>query len=223
MYKHPDYENSGDFDTVVQVLNELFTPFFELFYRPIEPEDYKRLIDKPMSSITRFDVKKADEQMAALEEEIKTVKRNLRQLTEYAISLVRTTTKRMTLINDEPGSKLIILTNPLYRLSKLELLKGKSQTEEILEQSLTEIIDVKGIKAQGNRLSFHNIRKIELITPEEDLTLKKEKAANEAIPKLTERGKSDDPENVRHPRIKERYRSDIKLEINQSGDIQIAD
>lgn len=85
MYKHPDYENSGDFETVVQVLTQLFTPFFEQFYREILPEDYKKLIDKPMSSITRFDVKKADEQMATLEEEIKKVRHHLRHLTDYAI------------------------------------------------------------------------------------------------------------------------------------------
>src|SRR5690606_17716828 len=85
MYKHPDYENAGDFETVVQVLNTLFTPFFDQFYRAIVAEDYKKLIDKPMSSITRFDVKKADEQMKALEDEIKEVKKNLRHLTEYAI------------------------------------------------------------------------------------------------------------------------------------------
>jgi len=86
MYKHPDYENAGDFETVVQVLNTLFTPFFDQFYREIIAEDYKKLIDKPMSSITRFDIKKADEQMKALEDEIKEVKKNLRHLTEYAIA-----------------------------------------------------------------------------------------------------------------------------------------
>jgi len=86
MYKHSDYENSGDFETVVQVLTRLFTPFFDQFYREILPEDYKKLIEKPMSSITRFDVKKADEQMAALEEEIKKVKHHLRHLTDYAIA-----------------------------------------------------------------------------------------------------------------------------------------
>jgi len=85
MYKHPDYENAGDFETVVEVLNCLFEPFFPQFYREITPEDYKRLIDKPMSSITRFDVKKADEQMKALEEDIKGVRKHLRNLTEYAI------------------------------------------------------------------------------------------------------------------------------------------
>ncbi|MGE8301691.1 MULTISPECIES: DNA gyrase/topoisomerase IV subunit A [Sphingobacterium] len=86
MYKHPDYENAGDFEVVVQVLNRLFEPFFDQFYREIRPEDYKKLIDKPMSSITRFDVKKADEMTKTLENEIKEVKRHLRQLTEYAIA-----------------------------------------------------------------------------------------------------------------------------------------
>ncbi len=86
MYKHPEYENAGNFETVVSVLSGLFEPFFVQFYRPIEAEDYKRLIDKPMSSITRFDLKKADEQMRQLEEQMKEVKRHLRQLTDYAIA-----------------------------------------------------------------------------------------------------------------------------------------
>src|SRR5690606_39692353 len=47
---------------------------------------YKKLIDKPMSSITRFDAKKADEQMKALENEIKEVKHHLKHLTDYAIA-----------------------------------------------------------------------------------------------------------------------------------------
>jgi topoisomerase-4 subunit A len=85
MYKHPEYENSTNFDEVVIVLHQLFDPFKSSLYREILPEDFKRLIDKPMSSITRFDVKKADEQMAALEKEITQVKKNLRHLTEFAI------------------------------------------------------------------------------------------------------------------------------------------
>ncbi len=86
MYKHPDYEGSGNFEGVVEVLNNLFLPFFPQFYREILPDDYKRLIDKPMSSITRFDVKKADEQMKALEGEIKEVKHHLKHLNDYAIA-----------------------------------------------------------------------------------------------------------------------------------------
>jgi topoisomerase-4 subunit A len=85
MYKHPEYENSSNFEEVVKVLHQLFEPFKPSLYREILPEDFKRLIDKPMSSITRFDVKKADEQMAALEKEITQVKKNLKNLTDFAI------------------------------------------------------------------------------------------------------------------------------------------
>ena len=85
MYKNPEYENSGNFDTVLVVLTRLFEPFFQQLYREILPEDYKKLIDKPMSSITRFDVKKADEQMKALENEIKEVNKQLKHLTDYTI------------------------------------------------------------------------------------------------------------------------------------------
>ncbi|MES2060372.1 MAG: DNA gyrase/topoisomerase IV subunit A [Bacteroidota bacterium] len=86
MYKHPDYEQSSDFEGVLVVLNRLFEPFFPQFYRTILPEDYKKLIDKPMSSITRFDVKKTDEQIKALEAEIKVVKNHLKHLTDYTIA-----------------------------------------------------------------------------------------------------------------------------------------
>jgi topoisomerase-4 subunit A len=86
MYKHPDYETSSNFEMVLEVLNRLFEPFFTQFYRTIVPEDYKRLIDRPMSSITRFDVKKTDEQIKALENEIKEVKHHLKHLTEYTIA-----------------------------------------------------------------------------------------------------------------------------------------
>ena len=86
MYKHPDYESSGNFEMVLEVLNRLFEPFFPQFYREILPEDYKKLIDKPMSSITRFDVKKTDEQIKSLEAEIKEVKYHLKHLTDYTIA-----------------------------------------------------------------------------------------------------------------------------------------
>jgi len=86
MYKNPAYETSVNFEHVVEVLNTLFEPFFKQFYREILPEDYKKLIDKPMSSITRFDVKKADEQMKNLENEIKEVNHHLKHLNDYAIA-----------------------------------------------------------------------------------------------------------------------------------------
>ncbi len=86
MYKNAKFEQAGSFDNVVEVLNGLFEPFYTLFYRAIEAEDYKRLIDKPMSSITRYDVKKADELMKSLEEGMKEVRNHLKHLNDYAIA-----------------------------------------------------------------------------------------------------------------------------------------
>ncbi len=86
MYKHPEYENSGDLQKCYEVLNTLFTPFFDLFYREITNEDYKRLIDKPLSSITRFDTSKVDAQIQDLSDQIEKVDYNLDNLTDYAIS-----------------------------------------------------------------------------------------------------------------------------------------
>ncbi len=86
MYKHPSYENSGNFELICQALDTLFEPFFPVFSRPIEADDYKRLIERPMSSITRFDVKKADDLMAQLQSEIKEIEFHLANLIEYAIA-----------------------------------------------------------------------------------------------------------------------------------------
>lgn len=86
MYKNPEYEGSNNFDAVVEVLNKLFSPFISQLYREILPEDYKKLIDKPMSSITRFDLKKSDEQLISLENEIKEVNKYLKHLTDYTIA-----------------------------------------------------------------------------------------------------------------------------------------
>ncbi|MDX2195092.1 MAG: DNA gyrase/topoisomerase IV subunit A [Cytophagales bacterium] len=85
MYKNEKYENAGNFENCCEVLNQLFTPYFHKFYRTITPEDYRKLIDKPLSSITRFDVKKADEEMKRLADEIKQVEHHLQNIIAYAI------------------------------------------------------------------------------------------------------------------------------------------
>ncbi|WP_425391572.1 DNA gyrase/topoisomerase IV subunit A [Ekhidna sp.] len=85
MYKNPEYENSGDLQKCYEVLNTLFTPFFDQFYREITNEDYKKLIDKPLSSITRFDTSKVEAQIRELQEKIEKVDYNLDNLTEFAI------------------------------------------------------------------------------------------------------------------------------------------
>jgi topoisomerase-4 subunit A len=94
MYKNKEYENAGDAEHTYEVLNKLFKPFLKKFYRKIENEDYAKLIAKPLSSITRFDTKKADEHTKELQDAIKAVDHNLENLTDFAISYFDTLLKK---------------------------------------------------------------------------------------------------------------------------------
>ena len=70
--------------------------------------------------------------------------------------------KKFNLISEENGSKFLYLTsNPLANLT-VDVLKGKTQIPETLEILLAEFIDLKGIKANGNRLSQHEVKDIRI-------------------------------------------------------------
>ncbi len=71
--------------------------------------------------------------------------------------------KKMSIISEEANSKLMIVTSHLEPIVELEILKGKAQTSDNLQLNLTEIIDVKGMKAIGNKLSQHQIKNISLV------------------------------------------------------------
>ncbi|MNE39831.1 DNA topoisomerase IV subunit A [compost metagenome] len=135
--------------------------------------------------------------------------------------------KRISFINEEPGSKLVLMSNAAEPTVKLDILKGKSQTEETLEQPLTEIIDIKGIKAQGNRLSFHTVKSVTLITADEDLSEKgKEKAEVASEGGETKSGETKSSaatDEISADATKDKKEDDIKLEITNPDDIQIDD
>lgn len=86
MYKMKEYEEAGSNEKTFEILHILFKPYLKQFYRPIENDDFARLVAKPLSSITRVDIKKEDEKMKELAEEIKNVDYNLDNLTEFTIN-----------------------------------------------------------------------------------------------------------------------------------------
>jgi topoisomerase-4 subunit A len=47
--------------------------------------------------------------------------------------------------------------------------KGKSKTPETLVQDLAGLIDVKGLKANGNRLSQHEVKQVTLVDAEPEI------------------------------------------------------
>ncbi|MCO4292501.1 DNA gyrase/topoisomerase IV subunit A [Solitalea sp. MAHUQ-68] len=161
MYKHPEYESSGTFDVVVGVLNKLFAPFFSQFYREILPEDYKKLIDKPMSSITRFDVKKADEQMKTLQEEIDEVNHHLAHLIDYAIDYFERLRakygkgrERKTELRtfDTVQAAQVALANVKLYVNKEEGFVGTSLKKDEYVCDCSDIDDIIAFRADGKFL-----------------------------------------------------------------------
>jgi len=70
-------------------------------------------------------------------------------------------------ISDENGSKLTFISGAVQPLAKIDQLKGKTQTPETIEVNLADLIDVKGMKAMGNRISQHTVQSVVPIASEE--------------------------------------------------------
>jgi topoisomerase-4 subunit A len=71
--------------------------------------------------------------------------------------------KQTSIISDEGGSKLVFISSAAQVMVKVDLLKGKTETPESTELDLSTLIDVKGMKAMGNRISQHPVKSVELL------------------------------------------------------------
>jgi topoisomerase-4 subunit A len=76
--------------------------------------------------------------------------------------------KQTAIISDESGSKLVLISGAKQPVVKVDQLKGKTEVPETIEINLADLIDVKGMKAMGNRLSAHVVKKVELISEHDD-------------------------------------------------------
>ncbi len=77
-----------------------------------------------------------------------------------------TTDKKFVFISEARGSKLVLVsTHPAPEL-EVEFIRGKGRDKEKEIQEVNGLIDVKGWKAAGNKLSPYQVKKIKLIEPE---------------------------------------------------------
>jgi len=59
--------------------------FKDRLRRPITSAEIRKLVEKPVRKISRFDIKKAEEHIKSLDQEMERVRHNLEHLTQYAI------------------------------------------------------------------------------------------------------------------------------------------
>lgn len=84
MYKHPDVEKAETMEAVITLLHSLFEPYRPHLLRELTDDDMLRLWEIRMKRILSFNVKKADEHIAALQSDIDKIRSDLSAMTEYA-------------------------------------------------------------------------------------------------------------------------------------------
>ncbi|MGZ3891599.1 MAG: DNA gyrase/topoisomerase IV subunit A, partial [Mucilaginibacter sp.] len=87
--------------------------------------------------------------------------------------------RQTSIISDENGSKLIFISGAQQPVVTVDQLKGKTEIPETVELNLSELIDIKGMKAMGNRLSQHTVKSVTLVAEAEPEVLEEGPAIDE--------------------------------------------
>ena len=81
-----DIEEAETWEDVIARIDKGLKPYKKLFRREITEEDITKLTEIKIKRISKFDSFKANEQIKAIEEELKNVAHHLEHLTDYAIA-----------------------------------------------------------------------------------------------------------------------------------------
>ena len=105
---------------------------------------------------------------------------------------IETTTndKEFGFISEGIGSRLEYVTTSDTAEVEVELVKGKGKDKETEVVNLEDIIDVKGWKALGNRLSQHKVVKVKPVEDPEDSGLEEGDDENELVESPSPKGKT---------------------------------
>ncbi len=85
IYKELEQKHAT-WDAVIEAIDKAFTPFKKKLNRAIEREDILKLTEKPVRRIYRLDINELNEQIKAIEADMKQVKFDLENLTDFAVS-----------------------------------------------------------------------------------------------------------------------------------------
>ncbi|MEM9444562.1 MAG: DNA topoisomerase IV subunit A [Verrucomicrobiota bacterium] len=82
-------ENCTTYAAVQKAVLQGLKPFTQKFKRPVTENDIEMLLDLRIKRISKFDLEKNKDDMARIVNEIKQVRKNLRQLVKYAIAYLQ--------------------------------------------------------------------------------------------------------------------------------------
>ena len=86
IYKEKGFEESASMDEAVEFIDKCLEPFKPSLIRPVEKEDILKLMEIKMARILKFSVKKAEDNIAALNDKLKELKYNIEHIREFTIN-----------------------------------------------------------------------------------------------------------------------------------------
>lgn len=87
-------EECETWEEVIETIDKGLKPYKKLFRREITTEDIVRLTEIKIKRISKYDGFKADEEMKAIEEELKRVAHDLKHLTEFTVAFFQNLIKK---------------------------------------------------------------------------------------------------------------------------------
>ncbi len=85
IYKIMENDRSKSWDDQVKQMERAFDPYRDQFKKEITRDDILKLCEKPVRKISKFDIKKAIEELENIEMNIDEVRNHLAHLTDYAV------------------------------------------------------------------------------------------------------------------------------------------
>ncbi len=85
IYKGQPFEDAESSDVACEYIDERLTPFYPDFIREVTKDDILKLLEIKMQRILKYNKDKADETIRRMEEEVKRINRDLRQMVRVTI------------------------------------------------------------------------------------------------------------------------------------------
>jgi topoisomerase IV subunit A len=87
-------KDTETWEMVLEAVEKGFDPYLSMFQRKITRDDILKLTEKPVRKISKFDIKKADELIKSIEDEMVQVKNHIEHIVKYTIAYFQNIKKK---------------------------------------------------------------------------------------------------------------------------------
>lgn len=159
-------KDTETWDLVIDAIERGFDPYRKLLRRAITRDDILKLTEKPVRKISKFDIKKADEHIKAVEAEMEQVKLNLANIVAYTIEYYQQIKKKFGKGRDRKtelrsfdtivATKVVVANQKLY-VNRAEGFVGTALKKDEFVSDCSDIDDIIVILRNGK----YYIRKVQ--------------------------------------------------------------